>query len=176
ETPASGGNSRWVQAPPGPCPAGFGGTPPTGRSPRRCSPSGTAGEPIGELDEDRVEHLADVDRHERRCSWAALVAGHSVALPGHQGGEPRMQVARPHQDSAGTMVPSSRRGLRGVVHGAPDRHRIHPAGEAGSERLNERFNRSYREGVLDAHLFDDLDQVREITDAWLETYNAERAP
>ena len=63
-----------------------------------------------------------------------------------------------------------------MVHGAPDRHRIHPAGEAGSERLNERFNRSYREGVLDAHLFDDLDQVREITDAWLETYNAERAP
>ena len=35
-------------------------------------------------------------------------------------------------------------------------------------------NRSYREEVLDAHLFESLDQEREITDAWLDTYNTER--
>lgn len=38
----------------------------------------------------------------------------------------------------------------------------------------ERFNRTYREEVLDAYVFEDLDQVREITEHWLCLYNEER--
>jgi len=37
----------------------------------------------------------------------------------------------------------------------------------------ERFNRTFREGVLDAHLLGSLEDVRVITDAWLDTYNTE---
>ena len=38
----------------------------------------------------------------------------------------------------------------------------------------ERFNKTYRDDVLNAHLFENLEQVREITAEWLKMYNEQR--
>lgn len=38
----------------------------------------------------------------------------------------------------------------------------------------ERFNRLYREAVLDAYLFFDLYQVKQLTEEWMEEYNLRR--
>ena len=34
----------------------------------------------------------------------------------------------------------------------------------------ERFNRLYREAILDAYLFIDIREVRALTDDWIEEY------
>jgi putative transposase len=38
----------------------------------------------------------------------------------------------------------------------------------------ERFNRLYREAILDAYVFMDLEEVRYLTREWIEEYNYRR--
>jgi len=47
-------------------------------------------------------------------------------------------------------------------------------GKPNQNAFIERFNRTYREEVLNSYLFEDLDQVREITYDWLIAYNEQR--
>lgn len=56
--------------------------------------------------------------------------------------------------------------------GVEPRH-IQP-GKPDQNAYIERYNRTFREEVLDAYVFDDLEQVREISADWLKIYNEER--
>lgn len=47
-------------------------------------------------------------------------------------------------------------------------------GKPAQNAYIERFNRTFREEVLDAYLFDDLQEVRAITEHWLYEYNTIR--
>ena len=47
-------------------------------------------------------------------------------------------------------------------------------GKADQNALIQRFNPNYREEVLNAYLFDSIGEAREITDDWLDRYNAIR--
>jgi len=38
----------------------------------------------------------------------------------------------------------------------------------------ERFNRTYRDEILDSYIFNNLNEVKQFTEEWIEIYNNER--
>ena len=127
-----------------------------------------------------VHHLAE---HERRARQRRL-HGAEIALPEDQGQvlEEQREPEREEQlvvlggqairlDNGPELIAErfmtwcAERGieLRYIQPGKPDQN-----------AFIERFNRTYRTEVLNAYVFESLDQVREISAEWLQSYNEER--
>jgi putative transposase len=47
-------------------------------------------------------------------------------------------------------------------------------GKPSQNGFIERFNRTYRQDILDAYIFEDLSQVRVLTEEWIDEYNHSR--
>ena len=47
-------------------------------------------------------------------------------------------------------------------------------GKPAQNAYIERFNRSYREAILDQYQFDNLGEVKQLTEDWILHYNHER--
>jgi hypothetical protein len=67
----------------------------------------------------------------------------------------------------------------GMEYGQRDRVQVYSTGQANpkcsdSRSGAERFNKSYREGVLDANLFETINQVREVSQEWVWDFNNHR--
>ncbi|MEO2052602.1 MAG: transposase [Allomuricauda sp.] len=61
-----------------------------------------------------------------------------------------------------------------MVRGPRDRFQYTQPGRPMQNGFIERFNRTYRQDVLDAHLFEDISQVRILTEEWIKDYNMKR--
>ncbi len=47
-------------------------------------------------------------------------------------------------------------------------------GKPAQNAFIERFNRTFRQDILNAYVFETLDEVRQLAESWMETYNSIR--
>ena len=65
-------------------------------------------------------------------------------------------------------------GLRELREAVADHLEFIKPGKPMQNGFIERFNRSYRQAVLDMYVFQTLNEVREQTEKWLKEYNEDR--
>ena len=84
---------------------------------------------------------------------------------------PRAETAKLRMDN-GPELTSVRLAEWSEIHGV-DLDFIQP-GKPTQNSFVERFNRTYREELLDMYVFSRLSEVRNLTEKWLKEYNEER--
>ena len=102
-------------------------------------------------------------------SMAAVGSAHSMSLTKATAGHGKPKALRADNGSEFTSIAFTEWCERRQI----QLWYIEP-GKPDQNAFVERFNRTYREQVLDAHLFDSIAQVRDLTESWIPQYNEER--
>jgi putative transposase len=112
------------------------------------------------------------------CNREVIGIKASLSLPAIRVTEYLDQIARERGYPMKLRLDNGPENISKIMVSWAKKHHVHihyiQPGKPAQNAYIERFNRTYREEVLDMYLFRDIKEVQAITDKWMDEYNNER--
>jgi putative transposase len=112
------------------------------------------------------------------CNREVIGIKASLSLPAIRVTEYLDQIARERGYPMKLRLDNGPENISKIMVTWAKKHHVHinyiQPGKPAQNAYIERFNRTYREEVLDMYLFRDIKEVQTITDKWMDEYNNER--
>ncbi len=112
------------------------------------------------------------------CNREVIGIKASLSLPAIRVTEYLDQIARERGYPMKLRLDNGPENISKIMVAWAKKHHVHihyiQPGKPAQNAYIERFNRTYREEVLDMYLFRDIKEVQAITDKWMDEYNNER--
>jgi len=122
----------------------------------------------------KVRTLNIIDQYNRKCLEIAI----GFSMPSRKVIEILQRTIDEHGKPLGIRTDNGPEFTSVVFQGWLEKNNIEwvkiQKGKPQQNAIVERFNRTYREDVLDANLFYSLDAIHEITNSWIKEYNEGR--
>jgi len=122
----------------------------------------------------KVRTLNIIDQYNRKCLEIAI----GFSMPSRKVIEILQRTIDEHGKPLGIRTDNGPEFTSVVFQGWLEKNNIEwvkiQKGKPQQNAIVERFNRTYREDVLDANLFYSIDAIHEITNSWIKEYNEGR--